>query len=743
MKFATRFLAPSALSICILVVSAGAQEERLTIEWLFSEEGQTAFSTPEHVWLENGILMLYDKRPPKGERTIESYDPDSGRRRSLVDAEKAVAAMNDLIEPEEPLEELGWPRDFDPTGHWAAYEIADDIALLDLHTAEISAIAASDAEEQSPRFSPDGRWLAFVRDNDLYAWNVAEKKERRLTSDGSDTLLNGTVSWVYWEELLGRVDRGYVWSPDSSAIAYLQTDDSRVGVMHYVDFEPNLPELIRQRHPKAGETNPRVRAGVVDIESGKTTWIDLGSYPYEYLARIKWLPDSRRVAVQMLDRPQTTLDLFVADSATGKATHVMRETDTGWVNVHDDLYFLEDDSFIWRSERDGHAHLYHLASDGLLLNRITQGEWALRPSGGVAGMNQSVSFIDEDRNQVWFTSLKKSSVERQLYRVDIDGSDMQRISVTDGIHKILFRSDGKYYLDSSSALDRPPGLTVHTPDGKLHSTLMAPATDIAERFALQRPQMMTVAARDDYPLPAMMIKPRYFDENEKYPAIVYVYGGPSAPTVVNAWGANARSMYHQLLADLDVVIFYVDNRSAAGRSKTDANTIVRQLYGPVELNDLLDGVAWLKSQPYIDDDRVAIWGWSGGGAMTLQAMTSSEEFVAGVAVAPVSDWHYYDTIYTERYMKRPQDNVEGYNATSHAKRAENLHGRLLLVHGTYDDNVHPQNSWSFADGLIKAGITLDMMIYPMRKHGIADDAAQLHIYKTMLEFWQRILALGD
>jgi dipeptidyl-peptidase-4 len=202
-------------------------------------------------------------------------------------------------------------------------------------------------------------------------------------------------------------------------------------------------------------------------------------------------------------------------------------------------------------------------------------------------------------------------------------------------------------------------------------------------------------------------------------------------------------MYHQLLADQDVVVFYVDNRSAAGKSKIDANTIVRQLMGPVEINDLLDGVAWLKSQPYIDDARVGIWGWSGGGSMTLHAMTSSEEFAAGVAVAPVSDWRYYDTIYTERYMKRPQDNEEGYELTSHAKRAADLHGRLLLVHGTYDDNVHPQNSWRFADELIEAGITLDMMIYPMRKHGIADDAAQLHIYKTMVEFWQRNFELGD
>lgn len=743
MKYDRFFLPQITVAILVLASSASAQDERLSLEWIFSEEGKTATSLPDHAWLDNGLLMLYDKRVPKLERTIESYDPDNGRRRTLVNASKVIEAFTDLLEPEEPIEELGWPASFDPTGRWAVYEMSDDIVLLDLRSSEITAVAVTDAEEKSARFSPDGRWLAFVRDNDLYLWDVNEKTEKRLTTGGSDTLLNGTVSWVYWEELLGRVDQGYFWSPDSASIAYLQTDDSGVGVMHYVDFEPNLPKLIKQRHPKPGEANPRVRAGVIDLEDATTTWVDLGSYPYEYLARIKWLPDSQRLAIQTLDRPQTTLDLFIADAATGATEHVMRETNEGWVNVHDDLYFLENDNFVWLSERDGHAHLYQFDAQGDLLNQVTKGEWALRPSGGAAGMDRSVAFIDDDQQKIWFTSLEKASTERHLYRIGFDGSEMERVTSAEGAHRIWFRPDGEYYLDASSALDRPPSLSLHRPNGELQATLTASADDIPRRFDLRSWEMMTVTARDGFSMPAMMLKPRFFDAEKKYPAVVYVYGGPSAPTVINAWGGSARSMYHQLLADQDVVVFYVDNRSAAGISKTDANTIVRQLYGPVELNDLLDGIEWLKSQPYIDHDRVGIWGWSGGGAMTLQAMTLSEEFAAGVAVAPVSDWHYYDTIYTERYMKRPQDNEEGYEATSHAKRAANLHGRLLLVHGTYDDNVHPQNSWSFADELIEAGITLDMMIYPMRKHGIDDDAAQLHVYKTMLEFWQRNFNLGD
>ncbi|MDH4072273.1 MAG: S9 family peptidase [Gammaproteobacteria bacterium] len=616
--------------------------------------------------------------------------------------------------------------------------------LLSLRNSEVVAVATSDDKESAPRFSPDGKWLAYVRANDIYVWNIADGTEKRLTNDGSDTLLNGTVSWVYWEELLNRADRGYIWSPDSTAIAYLQTDDSGVGVMHYVDFEPSLPKVITQRHAKPGAANPKVRAGVVTLSDAKTTWIDLGAYLYEYLPRVKWLPDSRRLAVQTMNRPQTIVDLFVADAESGTATHVMRETDNAWVNIHDDLHFLgAGDTFLWRSERDGYAHLYRFTIRGELVNAVTEGDWAVLPSGGAEGMDQAVSYIDEAAGQVYFTALEKHSTERHLYRAGLDGTGMTRLTGSDGVHSIDFSADGRRFLDAHSALDTPPSLSVYAADGAFRATVADVGTDVAERFDLLQWELFSINARDGFEMPAMMLKPRYFDPEQQYPVVTYVYGGPSAPTVSNSYQRGSRGYYHQVLAESGAIVFLVDNRSAAGKSKTDAKTIVNQLYGPVELNDLLDGIAWLKSQPYVDPDRVGIWGWSGGGTMTLLSMTSSEEFAAGASVAPVTDWHYYDTIYTERYMKRPQDNEEGYELTSHVRRADKLQGRLLLVHGTYDDNVHPQNSWAFSDKLIEAGITYDMMIYPMRKHGISDDAAQYHVYKSMYEFFQRNLGLLD
>ena len=383
-----------ALFLTVPATSAYAQEERLTLEWIFSDEGRMETAMPRHAWLDQNRVVIYDTGLPKPQQRLTTLNADNGRTRTLVNAEDVLADIVTLLEPDETYEELGWPSAFGPTGEWAAYVKSGDIVLLNLRNSGVSAVAITDAEESSPRFSPDGRWIAFVRNNDIYAHDIESGEEKRLTRDGSGTTMNGTVSWVYWEELLNRSDRGFAWAPDSSAIAYLQTDDSGVGQMHYVDFEPNLPRLVKQRHPKPGHANPKVRAGVVSLDDGTTTWIDLGAYLYEYLPRFTWLPNSSRLAIQTMNRPQTVLDVFIADAATGDARHLMRETDDGWVNVHDDLYFLADsEHFIWRSERSGYAHLYLFDMNGDVVRQITTGEWALRPSGGAAGMDQAVSCL--------------------------------------------------------------------------------------------------------------------------------------------------------------------------------------------------------------------------------------------------------------------------------------------------------------------------------------------------------------
>ncbi len=650
-----------------------------------------------------------------------------------------MASLQNLLGADDTPKTLSWPLAFDHTGKRALYLFKGDLFLLDLAKAEFQRLTTTPEEEKSANFSPDGNMLAFVRANDLYVYDIQSHAEKRLTTDGSETTLNGTLSWVYWEEIFGRRDIGYWWSDDSKAVAYLQTDESPVSLSYFVDFKPEVARLLKQRYPQAGGANPIVRAGIVDINTAKTTWVDLREAPYEYIARVNWLPDNQRLSVQTMNRAQTELDLFFVDRLTGKASHVLKETDPAWVNINDDLNFLKDGKhFIWESERDGYAHLYRYTMDGKLVNQITKGEWAVRSAGGgVYWLRQAVVAIDEKNGWIYSTALEKSSIERHLYRIKFDGSKMQRLTQADGSHSITFSPEAKYYFDVYSNHRTLPSLSLYSTAGKQMHVLAAPRPELLEPFEVQYAELFTIPAADGFPMPAELLKPKDFDPHKKYPLIIYVYGGPSAPTVADAW---ENSIYFdQILLRKGYLVAQVDNRSATAISKKLENTINKQMSGEGERNDLLAAVKWLKSQPYIDSERVGVWGWSGGASFTLNLMTHSQEFKAGIAVAAVTDWHYYDTKWTELAMKRPEDNPEGYEKTSLVKSAKNLHGRLLLVHGTYDDNVHPQNAWSFVDELIKANIKFDMMIYPMRQHGIADRPARIHLYNTMLEFWQKNL----
>ncbi|MFQ5772075.1 MAG: S9 family peptidase, partial [bacterium] len=658
------------------------------VEWIYSDESGKITALPGFVWLKNNTAILYDNRKPEAERTFENFNPETGKRNSLLDMKKALTSLKNFLGENEIPKVLSWPRSFDQEGKQAVYLFKGDIYLLNLAKAEFTRVMESEEKEKSVNFSPDGKMLAFVRANDLYVYDIERKAEKRLTSDGSDTILNGTLSWVYWEEIFGRRDIGYWWSSDSKAIAYLQTDESPVSVMHFVDFKPHVPRIIKQRYPIAGGKNPVVRVGIVELMAPETRWVDLPDTSYEYLARVKWLPGNKQLSVQTMNRAQTELNLFFVDRSTGEAKPIMQETDNAWVNINDDLYFLKNaGQFIWQSERDGYAHLYRFTMDGKLMNQITKGNWALRSSGGVFWLRQSVTAIDEKNGWIYFTALKKSSIERHLYRIQFDGTRMERLSKENGTHRINFSPDAQYYFDTFSNIHTPPSLSLYQSDGKLKQVLARPRSEMLAMFEFQYPELFTIPTSDGFPMPAEILKPKDFDPNKKYPIIYHVYAGPSAPTVFNAW--NSARYFDQILLRNGYLVTRFDHRSATAISKKLENRLLNLMSGPIELRDIIDGVKWFKSQPYVDAERFGIWGWSGGGSFTLNAMTHSKEFKAGISVAPVTDWQYYDTKWAEFAMKRPQDNPEGYEETSFVKSAKNLYGRLLLVHGTYDDNVHP------------------------------------------------------
>ena len=731
------------VALTVLAAAAGAAQPpaRPTVEWIYSDDGENATKLPAFAWTSANDLLVLDERRPEKERTLERVAPSGGTRRPAVDAAAALASLKALLGEGGAPAALSWPEALDAAGRRAVYLLAGDLFLLDLDGSRFDRLTRTPEAERIARFSPDGRKLAFVRANDLWVIDLATKTETRLTADGSPSLLNGALSWVYWEEVFNHDEAGYWWSPDSGAIAFLKTDESPVSEVVFTDIAPAVPRVIRQRYPKAGGANPAVTVALVETASGRTVRLSREDAPYEYVLGVTWLPDSRRVAVQTTNRMQTRADLTFVERATGKAALVLSDPDEAWANQHELVFMEGGKSFLWSSERDGFTHLYLYNADGRLVRQVTRGAWSVRGPEGFYSEALGSAFADEAHGLVYFTAMEKSPIERHLYRVRLDGSGMERVTSEDGVHRIAFSPDRRFFTDEHSAHCTPPALDVHEASGGRSLAVASSRAGLVDALSWQCPQLTTVPADDGSPLQVRLLKPRGFDAATRYPVILYVYGGPSAPIVTDSWGYSfaSNAPFDQILANEGYVTANVDPRSATAASKRDENAVVRNVWSDRELADLLAGVRWLKSQPWVDPDRVGIWGWSGGGTSTLLAMTRSREFKAGIAVAPNTDWRFYDSKFSEAYMKTPADNPEGYEHTSLVRRAKDLHGRLMLVHGSGDDNVHPQHTWAVVNELIDAGKPFDLMIYPMRKHTIDDRPARIDLFKRMLEFWKRNL----
>jgi dipeptidyl-peptidase-4 len=707
-----------------------------TFDWVFGE-GRTVGSVPATQWLSDGRLMLLDGRPPAPQRVFQVLDPATGARRDAFEMARAVASLNALRPKASALAVLAWPTALDASGRRAAYLLDADLFLLDLPSASFTKLTSTAAEEKSVEFSPDGRRLAFVRANDLFVIDCATRAETRITRDGSTTTLNGTLSWVYWEEIFGRRDIGYWWSPDSTSLAYLQTDESRVPTVSFVDFQPETPRVITRRYPKAGQPNPKVRVGIADVGGTATRWVQITDKPFEMVLRVKWLPDGTRLSVQTQTRDQKDVGLYLVGRAGGVASRILTETAAAWINIHDDLHFLGDGRhLLWASERDGYYHLYRYTLGGALVNQVTRGPWSLATSAGVAWVRQAVAGIDEKAGHVYVTAMERSSITRDVYRVALDGSGLTRVSEQPGVHRILMSPDARLYVDTFSDVKTLPSMTLRRADGSSVAVIAPPRTEMLAPFDIQMPELATIPAADGFKMPARILRPAGFRADRRYPVIMHVYGGASIPIVTDGWAGD--TLFYQLLLAEGFVVVKVDNRAATAISKTLENSVVGRL-GESEAADLIDAAKWLKAQSWVDPNRVGVWGWSNGGYMTLNLMTRSDAFKAGISVAPVTDWRFYDTKWSEAFLGMPEQNAKAYDAASVIPRAAALHGRVLIVYGTYDDNVHPQNSEAFIDALIKAGKQFDVMVYPMRMHGIADLDATRHLYRMMIEFWKKNL----
>ncbi|MBF8300684.1 MAG: Dipeptidyl aminopeptidase/acylaminoacyl-peptidase, partial [Acidobacteria bacterium] len=610
----------------------------------------------------------------------------------------------------------------------ALVTIHDDLFLYDFASNAATRLTSVPGAEEEATFSPDGRLVAFVRGNNLQVVDVGTRQEVALTTDGAPDLLNGKLDWLYQEEIYGRGRfRGYWWSPDSTRVAFLQLDERPVPEYTVVDDIPYRPTVEVTDYPKAGDPNPLVKLGVARVTGGAPLWVDLGKYSAsEFLiVDVDWAPGEASVAYQVQDREQTWLDLNLAEASSGQSRTLVRETTKAWVNVNGSPVWLKDGSFLWFSERSGFKHLYHYRADGTLMRAVTNGRWDVRTLYGV----------DETRGALYFDAGVRRHIDTDIYRLGLDGTALTRLSRTEGTHRAIFNPSFSQYIDVWSDVSTPTQVRLHRADAAEIRVIDAnPVASLAD-YRLSKPEFIEVRARDGFVMDAMMIRPPDFNPSRRYPVYQLTYAGPSTASVRNQWGGSTY-MYHQLLAQRGVIVWVLDNRSAGGKG-VEAQWPIYGNLGELELQDLEDGIAWLKQQPYVDAARIALHGWSYGGFMTAYALTHSTSWAAGIVGAPVTDWRNYDTVYTERYMKTPQRNPEGYRKTAPRFAAGSLHGRMLLIHGGIDDNVHRQNSEQFVYELQRAGKSFEMMIYPRQRHGVTDPRLNTHLRRLMLDFIMR------
>ncbi|MFN0166762.1 MAG: S9 family peptidase [Bryobacteraceae bacterium] len=674
------------------------------------------------VWAPDGKRFLYEQKD-----SLWIYEIRNQSRRDLLAlkelAARAVKGSNPGLSEWKNRHVREAKFAWSAKGDRILVSVEGDLFLKPFPKGDLLQLTATAEPERDPKLSPDGTRVAFRRGHDLYVLEIAGQKIVRLTSDGSATLWNGELDWVYPEEL--DLGTAYWWSSDSQRIAYLQFDVSRTPVYPQVDLLGAKGKLEPQRYPKAGDPNADVRAGVVSRDGGPTRWMNTGDPRHRLMARVQWMPDSRRLAIQCLNRIQNRLDLLDTDALSGESSIVVTEEDPHWVNLQGEPHFFRDgERFVWLSERGGfrHLYLYEKRHKGWQSKALTRGEWEVT---GLAG-------VDERRGWVYYVSNQASPLEKRLYRVKTDGGQPEPLTAEAGVHAISMSPVFEHFLDTASSLSTPHRRTLRHADGRPIAVQKEADRAGLDAFEILPTEIVKVTTADGALLYGRMIKPAGFDPKKNYPAIVQVYGGPHGQAVRDAW---AGLTWDQAMAHRGFLIWQLDNRGTSGRGHAFETPVFRNL-GSQELKDQLEGLRYLENTGFVDMKRVGMNGWSYGGYLTLYCLTHApDRFRAGIAGAPVTDWRNYDTIYTERYMGLPEENREGYKASSPISKAGDLTASLLLIHNFEDDNVHFQNVLQMADALQRAGKMFQMMVYPQKAHNVTGEANK-QMLRLTAEFFE-------
>jgi dipeptidyl-peptidase-4 len=727
----------------------------LTLEDIYTHKIFEATRLQQPHWMQDGLRFSYVDRAPGSEvNTLWLYEVATGARTVVIPEAALVLAPEDRIKPlttpdaaenaeAEPEDsEQARKRSLLPLSgcQWSPDEtrilIANlpqrrashgDAALFvfDVAAQTLRRVTPERNEYRNAKWSPDSRSLGYVREDDIYRLDLETGVETRLTNTARAQVYNGRLGWVYEEEV--EIADGWDWSPDGRRIAYFQQDETGVPQVDLPDYDALHMTPRQTRYPKAGDPNPLVKIGVLEVPAPdadapipETRWMDLGADADIYIVRMQWTPEGQ-LLLQRIPRLQNRLDLLLADPQTGTTTVVLTEQDPAWVDTPGEVSFFKGtDQFLWLSDRSGWRHLYLYDLSGKLSQAVTTGEWDV----------ERLAAIDSNHRFVYFTAARPSALERQVFQASLDDARITQISTGNGCHAPLFAVNAERYLDTYSNRGTPPEVTLHQPDGSLLATIQTNPMPKRQGRTLGEWSFTTFETSDGVTLNAALLYPADFDPARRYPVLMYTYGGPGSQVVLNTYGGGGG--LEQWLAQQGYLLAMVDGRGSGMRGR-DFKKITYLRLGDYEVNDQIEGAKWLAGLPFVDASRIGIWGWSYGGYMaSLCILRGADVFRAAVAVAPVTHWTLYDSIYTERYMRRPMDNAGGYADTSPLTLTDKLKGKFLLVHGTADDNVHFQNAARLAAAFQKDNKPFQTMFYPGKHHGI--EGVSLHVFTLITTF---------
>ncbi len=719
------------LAIILLFISPILPQTKqpLTLKEIFASDELSTTPVKNIEWQPDSKAFTFTKRNPQnGFLDIYKHNVVTGKSTILIKGSELVYNSKRI-----KMSKYRWTKDGKylliegPIKSIWRHSTQAPFYLLNVKTKKITALSNGNTHLRNVKLSPDGRLVGFVRNHNIFVVDLSTGKEKAVTTNGTDNILNGEFDWVYEEEF-GLAD-AWRWSPDSKKIAFWQLDQTRVKVFHLIDEMYRYNKIFNLKYPEVGEQNSIIKIGVADLAANKTNWMDIGDNDDIYIPRIFWTNSSSKLAILRLNRHQNFLELLMANTKNGKTEVTITDSDPAWVDVRYNVLFLKNkDQIIWSSEKSGFKHAYLYDYNGKLINQITKGNWEIT----------KVADVDENNNWLYFYGKKDSPIQQNIYRIKLDGTKLERISKKHGWHNGIFSPDRQYFIDFFSNASTPTKTILNNADGSIVRIINSGNIPALKNHNMVYPQFVKIKTTDGTELNGYFIKPYNFNPGKKYPVLVYGYGGPGSQMVVDRWGGY-RTYWHQYMTEQGYIIFVIDNRGTGGRGKAFKNLAYGDL-SKWSVHDQIEGAKYLAKLPYVNKNRIGFWGWSGGGYLTIAMLTrGADYFKTGVAVAPVTDFRLYDAIWTERYMGLINENVEGYKKADLINTAGGLKGKLLIIHGSGDDNVHYQNTLQFINKSISINKQVDMFIYPNRAHSISGGNTRLHLFTKITNYFLRNL----